>query len=91
MLRVVRHNDSQHFRDRLWQRHGILLIAAEMWDLRDRIFALSPTSSRGTQRTYTLRLCSKALKIVYDFGTERFVTAKLLNQEELMKFCMNSR
>lgn len=81
-LRVVRANDSKHFRDRLFNRFGILLTASDMWDLRDRI----PTAKKLSPPTqhpphYLMRIQGKTVIVVFDYIRDRFVTAMVPRPE----------
>ena len=88
-LRVVRQNDSQHFRDRLFQRFGILLTASDMWPLRDRLKTAKRIIFKEGVATYQMVLQGKLMRVVYDSYHDRFVTATLFTEEELEKVYTN--
>lgn len=85
-LRIVDQNDSKHFRDRLFQRFGILLTASDMWDLRDKMAKAKKLSS-PTQWPphYLLTLEGKPVIILYDYIADRFVTAMAPGETLIMK------
>jgi len=87
-LHIVQANDSQHFRDRLWQRFGILLSASDMWVLRQQLRKAQIVKRDGGTTTYLCQLQGKWLHIVYNSYKDWFVTATALNLTEQME---NSR
>lgn len=87
-LKLVSPNDSKHFRDRLFQRYGILLTASEMWDLRDQLrFAkILKKDQEKSMATYLMHIRGKKVIAVYSTLAQRFVTAKLLSELQAMKY-----
>ena len=90
-LRVVRPNDSQHFRDRLFQRFGILLTASDMWPLRDKLKTAKRMDYTDGVGHYRMLLQGKLMRVVYDYNNERFVTATELSEKELERLYTNVR
>jgi hypothetical protein len=85
MLRVVNPHDSQHFRDRLFTRFGILLTASDMWPLRDQLCTLKPVKIEDGVATYLMRLQGRVVYVLYGIKQQRFVTATQLNHTETME------
>ena len=86
MLRVVNPHDSQHFRERLYQRFGILLTASDMWPLRDQLRTLKPIKVEADGvSTYQMRLQGRVLYVLYSSKQQRFITATQLNHTETME------
>lgn len=84
-LHIVSSNDSQHFRDRLWQRFGILLSASDMWVLRQQLKKGKIIKKDKETTTYLYLLQGKWLYIVYNPSKDWFVTAIELNKIEKMQ------
>lgn len=85
MLKVVSTIDSKHFRDRLFQRYGILLTASEMWDLRDQLRFAKVLERQDQQTTYIMKIQKKAVRVVVNNFTKRFITAKPLSDNLFMR------
>lgn len=85
MLKVVNPSDSKHFRDRLFQRYGILLTASEMWDLRDRLKLAKILKKENDMTTYLMSINSKQVLVVYSNKAQRFITAKPISEIQTMR------
>lgn len=85
-LRVVNPNDGKHFRDRLFQRFGILLTASDMWPLRDQLKTAQRVEwdPQTGIAVYLMRIQAKPMHVVYDTRKQWFVTANFLNHVESM-------
>jgi hypothetical protein len=75
MLRIVNPADSKHFRDRLFQRYGILITASEVWDLRDMLKGAKVLKREGSKATYLLKIKGKQVIAIYCNQSQRFITA----------------
>ena len=90
MLQVVRENDSKHFRDRLYNRYGILLSAAEMWDVRRiekvrvRVCHQNPKHSIGY-----MKIKGVWTKVVFDPQDQGLVTVMAMNPSDQGYFLQN--
>jgi hypothetical protein len=74
-LKIVSQHDSVHFRERLFQRYGILVTASEMWDIRDQFYKAKLIQKEPDKGIYEMTIQGKSVKFVYNTKDGRFVTA----------------
>lgn len=81
-LMIVRPNESQHFRDRLYQRYGITLSPSEVCALKFQVHKLLKiVEDRGQTAIATLPICGKVVYVVWDKIHQTFVTALSPNRD----------
>jgi hypothetical protein len=74
-LKIVNPHDSVHFRQRLFERYGILVTASEMWDIRDKFHTAKLIRQEPDKSIYLMNIQGKAVRIVYNTKERRFITA----------------
>ena len=74
-LKIVNPTDSSHFRQRLFERYGILVTASEMWDIRDIMYKAILIQKEPDKAIYDLMIQGKKVRFVYNTKENRFVTA----------------
>ena len=85
-LRIVDPKDSKHFRERLFERFGVLLTASDMWPLRDQLKTATRVEiDKEGVGIYLMNIQNRWVHVLYNTRSQRFITAELLSTKELVE------